>query len=207
MALVYLALSPGSVPVEQLFSTAGLILNGKRSQLIPFWMNMICFVHDNYKHMWIGHFSCKKHFSMTFNRWRTVVSATWKYDDPRLNMSHEGAARVWHVQPRVVIYQVTRYQKGKTNLDFTEARDSQWQWHQLGHMHCKSAPRSRQITMPAPHRSVFYRLDALPAAQPTVSKLWRHCHLNQCIDNIITHTSGLNNNNDRLTAFDPGQPG
>jgi len=30
---------------------------------------------------------------------------------------------------------------------------------------CKSAPRSRQITMPAPHRSVFYRLDALPAAQ------------------------------------------
>jgi len=27
---------------------------------------------------------------------------------------------------------VSRYQKGKTNLDFTEARDSQWQWHQLG---------------------------------------------------------------------------
>ena len=25
-------------------------------------------------------------------------------------------------------------QKGKTNLDFTEARDSEWQWHQLGHM-------------------------------------------------------------------------
>ena len=32
--------------------------------------------------------------------------------------------------------QVSRYQKGKTNLDFTRARDSewQWQWHQLGHM-------------------------------------------------------------------------
>jgi len=30
--------------------------------------------------------------------------------------------------------QVKRYQKGKTNLDFTEARDSEWQWHQLGHM-------------------------------------------------------------------------
>jgi len=31
---------------------------------------------------------------------------------------------------------VSRYQKGKTNLDFTDARDSewQWQWHQLGHM-------------------------------------------------------------------------
>jgi len=24
--------------------------------------------------------------------------------------------------------------EGKTILDFTEARDSEWQWHQLGHM-------------------------------------------------------------------------
>ena len=24
---------------------------------------------------------------------------------------------------------VSRYQKGKTDLDFTEARDSEWQWH------------------------------------------------------------------------------
>jgi len=48
--------------------------------------------------------------------------------------------------------QVSRYQKGKTNLDFTEARDSEWQWHQLGH---KSAPRSILITMPAPLHSVF----------------------------------------------------
>jgi len=31
-------------------------------------------------------------------------------------------------------YLVSQYQKGKTNLDFTEARDSEWQWHQLGHM-------------------------------------------------------------------------
>jgi len=30
--------------------------------------------------------------------------------------------------------QVSQYQKVKTNLDFTEARDSEWQWHQLGHM-------------------------------------------------------------------------
>jgi len=29
---------------------------------------------------------------------------------------------------------VSQYQKGKTNLDFTGARDSEWQWHQLGHM-------------------------------------------------------------------------
>jgi len=29
---------------------------------------------------------------------------------------------------------VSRHQKGKTSLDFTEARDSEWQWHQLGLM-------------------------------------------------------------------------
>ena len=39
---------------------------------------------------------------------------------------------------------------------------------------CKSAPRSRQVTILAPHHSVFYRPDALPAAQPTVSVHGRH---------------------------------
>jgi len=29
---------------------------------------------------------------------------------------------------------VSWYQKGKTDLDFTEARDSEWQWHRLDHM-------------------------------------------------------------------------
>jgi len=29
---------------------------------------------------------------------------------------------------------MSRYQTGKTNLDFTGARDSEWQWHQLGQM-------------------------------------------------------------------------
>ena len=63
---------------------------------------------------------------------------------------------------------VGRYQKGKTSLDFTEARDSEWQWHRLD----QSAPRSRQITTPTPHHSVFYRPDALPVAQPTASNLF-----------------------------------
>ena len=48
---------------------------------------------------------------------------------------------------------------------------------------CKSAPHSIQITMPTPHRSVFYRPDALPAAQPTASKHWR-----QNIQNIILNS-------------------
>jgi len=29
---------------------------------------------------------------------------------------------------------VSRYQKDKTNLDFAQARDGEWQWHQLGRM-------------------------------------------------------------------------
>ena len=47
----------------------------------------------------------------------------------------------------------------------------------IGWAICKSAPRSRQITMPAPHHSVFYRPGALPATQPTASKHWRHSYL------------------------------
>jgi len=52
---------------------------------------------------------------------------------------------------------VSRYQKGKANLDFIEARDSERQWHQLGHMQvCKCAPRSRQITTPAPNQTCMW---------------------------------------------------
>ena len=63
---------------------------------------------------------------------------------------------------------VSRYQKSKTNLDFTEARDSEWQSQQLGHTVCKSAPRSRQITTPALHRSVFLQAGC-PSCRPTNS--------------------------------------
>jgi len=42
---------------------------------------------------------------------------------------------------------VSQYQKVKTNLDFTEARGSEWQWHQVGpHQH--------------PTTQFFYRPDA-----------------------------------------------
>jgi len=44
---------------------------------------------------------------------------------------------------------VSRYQKGKTNLDFTEARDSEWQWHQLGHMQvCTSLQTNNHASTP-----------------------------------------------------------
>jgi len=57
---------------------------------------------------------------------------------------------------------VSWYQKGKTNLDLLEqeiVNGSGISW-----VICKSAPRPRQITMPATHHSVFYRPDAVCVA-------------------------------------------
>jgi len=43
----------------------------------------------------------------------------------------------------------SRYQKGKANLDFTGARDSEWQWHQLGHMQvCTSLQTDNHTNTP-----------------------------------------------------------
>ena len=63
---------------------------------------------------------------------------------------------------------VSQYQKGKTNLNFTEARDSEWQWNALGHMQACTSLQTDNDASTAPLS--FYRPDALPAAQPTVSK-------------------------------------
>jgi len=64
--------------------------------------------------------------------------------------------------------QVSRYQKDKTNLDYTEARDSEWQWHQLVHMQvCTVLQTDNHASTPP---LSFYRPDALPDAQPTALK-------------------------------------
>jgi len=44
---------------------------------------------------------------------------------------------------------VSQYQKSKSNLDFTEARDSEWQWHQLGHTQvCTSLQTDNHASTP-----------------------------------------------------------
>jgi len=64
--------------------------------------------------------------------------------------------------------QVSWYQKGQTNLDFTEARDGEWQWHQLGRMQvCTSLQTDNHVSTPP---LSFYRPDALPATQPRASE-------------------------------------
>jgi len=63
---------------------------------------------------------------------------------------------------------VSLYQKDKINLDFTEARDSEWQWHQLGHMEvCTSLRTDNHANTPS---LSFYMPNALSVDQPTVSK-------------------------------------
>jgi len=60
---------------------------------------------------------------------------------------------------------VSRYQKGKTNLDFTEARDSEWQWHLLGHMQVST---SLQTDNHHPTAQFFLQAGC-PSCRPTNS--------------------------------------
>ena len=103
---------------------------------------------------------------------------------------------------------VSRYQKGKTNLNFTGARDSEWQWHQLGM--CNAAPRSRQITTPAPHHSVFLQAGCPSCRPTTASKHWRLFSTTITLKNILynmlqqiseTPTTGLQNSSSSYRKY------
>jgi len=64
---------------------------------------------------------------------------------------------------------ISRHQKGKTSLDFNEARHDGvlgWQWHQLDHMQtiCTSFQTDNHTNTPSLN---FYGPDALPGAQLT----------------------------------------
>jgi len=65
-------------------------------------------------------------------------------------------------------YPVEMVREIKTSLDLLEQETVSGSGNSWAA--CTSAPHPRQITMPAPHHSVFYRLDALPATQTTASK-------------------------------------
>ena len=61
---------------------------------------------------------------------------------------------------------VNQYQKGKTNLDFTGARDSVWQWHQLGHMQvCTSLQTDNHASTPP----LCFLQAGCPSCRPTSS--------------------------------------
>ena len=71
--------------------------------------------------------------------------------------------------------QVSQYQKGKTNLDFTEARDSERQWHQLGHMQvCTLLQTDNHASIPV----LSFLQAGCPSCRPTnsVKALKAKCH-------------------------------
>jgi len=63
--------------------------------------------------------------------------------------------------------QVSQYQIGKTNLDLTEARDSERQWHQLGRMQVCTLLQTDNHTSASP-------LSFLQARCPS-------CHPTSCV--------------------------
>ena len=77
---------------------------------------------------------------------------------------------------------VSWYLKGKTSLDLNEAKDGGvlwWKWRQLDRM--QTICTSLQIDNHTDTSLLsFYRLDALPGIQPTVSKHWRQKFIQNC---------------------------
>ena len=62
--------------------------------------------------------------------------------------------------------QVSRYQKGNTKLDFCEARDSEWQWHQLGRMQVCTSLQTDNHTSTSP---LSFLQAGCPSCHPTNS--------------------------------------
>jgi len=60
---------------------------------------------------------------------------------------------------------VSRYQQGKTNLDFPEARDSEWQWQQLDHMQVYTSLQTDNHTSTPPLSFFTDRMPFLPPNQ------------------------------------------
>jgi len=77
---------------------------------------------------------------------------------------------------------VSRYQKGKTNLDIIEATDSEWQWHQLSHMQVCTSLQTNNHTITPPLKFFTGRMPFLPPNQQ-----------HQSTEGISTE--GSNNNN------------
>jgi len=78
---------------------------------------------------------------------------------------------------------VGRYQKGKTNLDFTEARDSEWQWHQLGRMQVYTSLQTDNHASTSP---LSFLQAGCPSCRPTnsVKALKANLHPNSVVLNF-----------------------
>jgi len=81
----------------------------------------------------------------------------------------------------------------KTNLAFTEARDSEWQWHQLGHVQvCTSLQTDNHASTPP--------LSFLQAGCPS-------CHPTNSVEALKADMGYSTHTHARLSALCPGLPG
>jgi len=128
--------------------------------------------------------------------YNTKRGAEWRYNHRKNGGKNLQKKLYWYIHTYIRIHpfsgtlsgttRVSWYQKGKTIwilLKQKTVSGSGISWAL-----CKSATRSRQITTPAPHHSVFYRPHAPPAAQPTASKHWIQLS-NYCQTATVTYTS------------------
>jgi len=72
----------------------------------------------------------------------SVKRDVWAARKYTISMTHRTTRQQQQHPFNVQTTRVSRYQKGKTDLDFTEGRDSEWQWHQLGHMQIGTSPQT-----------------------------------------------------------------
>ena len=98
--------------------------------------------------------TCNKQYWMTIQRFRP---SEWKHSNTHTHPFNGSFSRTtW----------VSQHQKGKTNLDFTEARDSERQWHQLGHMQvCTSLQTDNHTSTPP----LSFLQAGCPSCRPTNS--------------------------------------
>ena len=83
---------------------------------------------------------------------------------------------------------VSRYQKGKTNLDFSEARDGEWQWHQLGHMQvCTLLQTDNRASTPP----LSFLQPGCPSCRPTNSVKALKARYRNSPDNNVDENSSV----------------
>jgi len=90
---------------------------------------------------------------------------------------------------------VSRYQKGKTNLDFTEATDSEWQWHQLGHKQVCTLLQTDNHTSTSPLCLLCFLQAGCPSCRPTYI-FNKNKKVNTCIFKLSTASNDRQNLSD-----------
>ena len=104
---------------------------------------------------------------------------------------------------------MSRYQKRKTNLDFTEARDSEWQWYQLGHMQVCTLLQTDNHASTPPLSFFTGRMPFLPPNQQRQSTegINQTESKKQKLVTLVTHThtfKGLLSETIRVSRYQKG---